>query len=210
MKAKDPEELGSWSQAVTASDGAWLTRGSSFSQNFTYQIRSSMNGALLFYCHLCQRGEDNICPEPLFEGTSKFTSIREGMKVAVTWQDVDSTSAKAIRQYIPEAESMLCGAHSAKAHFKHMRNLISKKTFTEEDIKVHGKEYPQMHLVSCPCKPRHKHGCGSTTDTFAFSARAKYITALNDAGTDPQKFVSCLKMLAHHTRNEHEWGGWSV
>ena len=61
------------------------------------------------------------------------------MKVAVTWQDADSTSAKAIRQYFPEAESMLCGGHSAKAHFKHLKNLISKKTFTEEDINMHGK-----------------------------------------------------------------------
>jgi len=34
MKTKDAEELGSWSQAVTASDGAWLIRGA-FSQNFT-------------------------------------------------------------------------------------------------------------------------------------------------------------------------------
>ena len=64
-----------------------------------------------------------------------------------------------------------------------------------------------MHLVSCPCKPRHKKGCGCMTDTFAFSARAKYIAASNDAGTDPQKFVSRLKMLAHHARNEDEWEG---
>ena len=55
MKTKDAEELGSWSQAVTASDGAWLTRVT-FTQNFTYQIRNFMNGALLFYSHLCQRG----------------------------------------------------------------------------------------------------------------------------------------------------------
>ena len=58
---------------------------------------------------------------------------------------------------------------------------------------MHGKQYPQMHLVSCPCKLRHKKGCGCMTDTSAFSARAKYIAALNDAGTDPQKFFHVSK-----------------
>ena len=217
MKSKDPDELGSWQRAVTVADGAWLTRGH-FSQNFTLHVRNYLNGAILFYRHLCQRGKDDVCPEPLYEGTSKFAeghtanlafeqASGEGMNVEVNWQDADSTSAKAVRQHFPEAQSMLCGGHSANSHYNRLKSIQAKKTFSKDEIKKHDQEYPQMESLSCHCTSKHKVGCGCMTDSCFFSARAKYIGALNDAGTDPQRFIARLKMLGHHAQNEHEWEG---
>ena len=60
MKLKPVAELGSFKNAVTIADGAWMTRGF-HSQNFTFQIRNYVNGALLYYKHLCQRGHDDLC-----------------------------------------------------------------------------------------------------------------------------------------------------
>ena len=54
---------------------------------------------------------------------------------------------------------------------------------------------PNSRNITRPCVPPESSQNGS--------ARAKYIAALNDAGTDPQKFVSRFKMLAH----QHEWEG---
>ncbi len=70
MKAKPAAEIGSFENAVTTADGAWLTRGF-HSQNFSYQVRDYLTGALLYYQHLCQKGGDNICEGGLFGGTSK-------------------------------------------------------------------------------------------------------------------------------------------
>ena len=58
MKAKNDHELGSWKRAVTTADGTWQTRGW-HSKNATFSIRNYLNGALLYYhhlCHLCCRG----------------------------------------------------------------------------------------------------------------------------------------------------------
>ena len=66
-----------------------------------------LNGALLYYHHLCQRGRDKVIEEDLYKGTSKpaegyaariaFQKAKEeGMQVAVHWQDADSSSAKAV------------------------------------------------------------------------------------------------------------------
>ncbi|XP_070562223.1 uncharacterized protein [Ptychodera flava] len=59
MKTLPPTQIGSWQRAMTTSDGAWLTRGS-FSKNFTFTVRNFMNNSLLYYLHLCQRGNDDI------------------------------------------------------------------------------------------------------------------------------------------------------
>ena len=70
MKALNPKDLGSWSQAVTSADGTWLTRGH-HSKNATFSIRNYLSGALLYYKHLCQKGRDHIIKEELYKGTSK-------------------------------------------------------------------------------------------------------------------------------------------
>ena len=70
MKDMPQNQLGSWSQAVTAGDGVWLTRGC-HSQNATFTLCNHVTGALLYYEHMCQRGDDTVTEEQLFKGTSK-------------------------------------------------------------------------------------------------------------------------------------------
>ena len=59
-------QLGSWKRAVTTADGTWQTRGW-HSKNATFTIRN-LNGALLYYHHLCQKGS---VEGGLYLGTSK-------------------------------------------------------------------------------------------------------------------------------------------
>ena len=137
MKEKPAAEFGSFQNAVTTADGAWLTRGH-HSQNFTYKVRDYMTSALLYYQHLCQRGKDNLCEDGLYKGTSKFaegygTSLvfgrakEEGMNVSIHWMDKDSSSAKAIGQHYPDTKLMLCGRHAACAHRKALKKFKQKK-----------------------------------------------------------------------------------
>ena len=71
MRAMDPKQLGSWERAVTSGDAAWLTRGF-HSQNCTFHVRNYMNGAVLYYRHLCQRGKDTVVEGDLYPGTAKY------------------------------------------------------------------------------------------------------------------------------------------
>ena len=93
MKDKKDDELGSWKRAVTVADGTWQTRGW-HSKNATFTIRNYLNGALLYYHHLCQKGSDKVIEEELYKGTSKSAegyaarltfrkAKEEGMQVSV-------------------------------------------------------------------------------------------------------------------------------
>ena len=114
MKGESDGDLGSWKQAVTTADGTWQTRGW-HSKNATFTIRNYLNGALLYYHHLCQKGRDKIVEGGLYPGTSKSAegyaaritfqrAKEEGMDVAIHWQDADSSSSKAVREIFPKAE----------------------------------------------------------------------------------------------------------
>uniref|UniRef100_A0A1X7ST43 Uncharacterized protein n=1 Tax=Amphimedon queenslandica TaxID=400682 RepID=A0A1X7ST43_AMPQE len=70
MKQKNDSELGSFKNAVTCGDAAWLTRGY-HSQNATYTLRNYQISGLLYYKHFSQRDKDDITREELFKGTSK-------------------------------------------------------------------------------------------------------------------------------------------
>ena len=116
MKEKNDGDLGSWKRAVTTADGTWQTRG-------WHSKNATLNSALLYYHHLCQKGRDNIVEGDLYLGTSKSAegyaaritfqrAKEEGMDVAIHWQDTDSSSAKAVREIYPKAEIMLCGGHA--------------------------------------------------------------------------------------------------
>ena len=133
MKAKNDHELGSWKRAVTTADGAWHTRGWQ-SKNATFSIRNYLNGALLYYHHLCQKGSDNVVEGGLYPGTSKSAegfaarltfqrAKEEGMGVSIHWQDADSSSAKSVREVYPNAQIMICGGHAGRAH----RNILEKR-----------------------------------------------------------------------------------
>ena len=133
MKEKNDGDLGSWKRAVTTADGTWQTRDW-HSKNATFTIRNYLNGALLYYHHLCQKGIDKIVEGDLYLGTSKSAegyaarvtfqrAKEEGMDVAIHWQDADSSSAKAVREIYPKAEIMLCGGHAGRAH----RKILEKR-----------------------------------------------------------------------------------
>ena len=133
MKEKNDGDLGSWKRAVTTADGTWQTRGW-HSKNATFTIRNYLNGALLYYHHLCQKGRDKIVEGDLYLGTSKSAegyaaritfqrAKEEGMDVAIHWQDADSSSAKAVREIYPKAEIMLRGGHPGRAHRKNVRKI---------------------------------------------------------------------------------------
>ena len=47
MKEKPKEEVGSWKQAITSSDGVWLTRRF-FSQIFTFTVWNYLTGGMLY------------------------------------------------------------------------------------------------------------------------------------------------------------------
>ena len=68
---------------------------------------AQLPNALLYVAHICQQGDDIIESE-VYRGTSKsaegygaeicFNQARqEGMKIAIHWQDADSSSKKAVR-----------------------------------------------------------------------------------------------------------------
>ncbi len=137
MKAKPNSELSSFQNAVTIADGAWMTRGH-HSQNFTFQIRCYVSGALLYYIHLCQRGKDDLCEGELYEGTSKFAeghaasvvfgkAKEEGMVISIHWQDADSSSALSVKAHYPDVKLMLCGGHVPRAHQKMLKSIKVKK-----------------------------------------------------------------------------------
>ena len=89
--------LGSFQNAVTTDDGAWLTRDH-HSPNFTYKVKDYLTGVLLYYQHLCHRGKDHLCEDKLYEGTFKLaegygTSLAFGRaqkEEIIHWMDKDS------------------------------------------------------------------------------------------------------------------------
>ena len=121
MKLKPPQELGSWCRAITCSDGrVWLKHGH-YSKNGIYTVRNYMTNNLLYVIHMCQCGKDTVIEEELYEGTSRaaegysteeaFTQAHEGLKVAIHWQDTDSSAATAIKRVMPETHIMKCLGH---------------------------------------------------------------------------------------------------
>ncbi|KXJ10076.1 hypothetical protein AC249_AIPGENE24887 [Exaiptasia diaphana] len=115
MKSKDSSQLGSWSKAVTTSDGCWLVRGF-HSQCCTFVIIDFLTGGILYFGHLCMRGSSNICDDELWQGTSKASeghlaykvfkkAKEEGMHASLNWQDQDSSSELSFRSVFPDGES---------------------------------------------------------------------------------------------------------
>ena len=214
MKQMNPSTLGSWKRAVTTADGAWMTRGY-HSSNATFSIRNYQNGALLYYTHICQRGRDNIIQTPLYRGTSKSAegygarqlyslAKKEGMDVAVQWQDGDSSSANVISNLFPEAEVMICSGHAAKSHKKVLEGYSKIKAFSDSFIKTHQNKHPTVKEVKCKCSGRHGQGCGCLTPAFIERARNNFSTLLTDSNS-PEEFQLKVRALSRHAGDEHEW-----
>ena len=181
MKTMDEHTLGSWKQAVTSADAAWMTRGQ-HSKNGTFSVRNYYNGALLYYKHLCQRGRDNIVKGELYKGTSKsmegfaaqevmHQAREEGMKLAVHWQDSDLSSAKPVAECFPECKIMFCGGHAGKNHLKALEKYSKMKEPSIDFIRKHKDRFPLISGVRCHCVNGHKPGCGCITDAFIKRAR---------------------------------------
>ena len=225
MRAMDPKQLGSWERAVTSGDAAWLTRGV-HSQNCTFHVRNYMNGAVLYYRHLCQRGKDTVVEGDLYPGTANYAegygaflvfeqSKKEGLQIEVHFEDGDSTSPLSLRQFYPDKSKtklMLCEGHAARSHEKQLKSLQKRKHFTPEEKDKYRKEYPNIDSTVCHCTRSHayKKGCGCFSDGFIQRARSNFSAALFGAGTDVDEFVRRIRCLGeHHARNENEWEGGS-
>ena len=209
MKDMPQNQLGSWSRAVTAGDGVWLTRGC-HSQNATFTLRNHVTGALLYYEHMCQRGDDTVTEEQLFEGTSKAAeghgadnafrkAYEEGMNIDIHWQDGDSTSANALHKHFNDAKVFLCSGHVAKNHEKRLNNHYS--TTNHNGVQCHcvnkGKA---MHRV------QPNNYCGCFNKAFTKRAKRNLVQILNNVGTDVEKFQRDIRNLAkYHVRNIHQW-----
>ena len=220
MKAMDPRELGSWERAVTSGYAAWLTRGY-HSQNCTFHIHNYMNGAVLYYHHLCQRGKDEVVEGDLYQGTSKSAegygasmvfeqAKKEGLAIEVHFEDGDSSSPLSLKEYYPDMNLMLCGGHGARSHEKQLKNLQKRKRFSSDEKEKYRKKYPNIDSAVCHCTKKHayKAGCGCFSDGFIKQARSNFTAALFGAKTDADKFARTMRCLGeHHARNEHEWEG---
>ena len=142
MKTMDQSQLGSWSRGVTSADGTWMTRGY-HSKNATFSIRNYLNGAILYYAHLSQKGRDKVIQEELYQGTSKSAegygarltlrkAKEEGLRIEVHWQDADSSSSNVVAEHFSDAKVMICGGHAGRAHKKQLENLAKMKSFSED------------------------------------------------------------------------------
>ena len=211
MKCMDPSEIGSWERAVTMGDAAWLTRGF-HSQNCTYSVRNNITNSLLYYEHLCQRGEDE------YKGTSKaaegFGAERvfkrakeEGLKIEVHWQDKDSSSSKALKANFPTAQLLYCSGHAARNHEKHLKYKIkTTKSFTDDQVKKHSEVYPDVATATCHCKKHMGTNCGCITPGFITRARANFNQCLFSSGKDSALFARNIHALGkYHARDQHTW-----
>ena len=211
MKDMDPSEIGSWERAVTMGDAAWLTRGF-HSQNCTFTVRNNITNSLLYYEHLCQRGEDE------YKGTSKaaegFGAERvfkrakeEGLEIEVHWQDKDSSSSKALKSNFPTAQLVYCSGHAARNHEKHLKYKIkTTKSFTDDQVKKHSEVYPDVATATCHCKKHMGTNCGCITPGFITRARANFNQCLFSSGKDSAFFARKIHALGkYHARDQHTW-----
>ena len=219
MKDKKEDELGSWKRAVTTADGTWQTRGW-HSKNATFTIRNYLNGALLYYHHLCQKGSDKVIQQPLYGGTSKGAeghaaritfqvAKEEGMQIAVHWQDADSSSAKVVNDIFPNAQIMICGGHAGRAHKKILEKRQKIKAFTNYQITKYKDTFPAVvreGWQKCKCQGNHSAGCGCLSDAFIAKAHTNFTSILMEAQSQ-EEFVRRLMALPKHARDEHQWDG---
>ena len=67
-----------------------------------------------------------------------------------------------------------------------------------------------MDTAKCHYPHRHKSGCGCISGQYITAARSKFFRTLVDVGTKPENFVTRMKILPRHARDEYEWEDGSV
>ena len=91
--------------------------------------------------------------EAIVQGTSKSAegfaarktfqrAKEEGMRIAVHWQDADSSSAKAVSEEFPDAEIMICSGHAGRAHKKILEVRQKIKKCSKQMLAKYGANYP--------------------------------------------------------------------
>ena len=90
----------------------------------------------------------------------------EGMTIVVHWQDADSTSERAVKQFYGDV-TKLCGGHYTRAHYNQF--------FTAGEQDLHRKVSIMGNLTRM-----------GVADAFVNGARRNLFSALDDAGTDPE------------------------
>ena len=178
-------------------------------------------------------GADRICDEELWKGTAKAAeghlsqnlwakAKEEGLKVAINWQDADSTSAKGFRySFSNEQESKvtLCGGHVGRAHGKRLEDLKTISSFTPTCFTLHKAEFPATQSVKCCCAGKkhkfvassNKPACGCIGPAFIQNAKRNHYCALVQAGNSPEKYRETMLTLGkYHNRDIHEWEGGPV
>ena len=126
------------------------------------------------------------------------------MKLAVHWQDSDSSSAKAVAECFPECKIMICGGHAGKNHLKALENYSKMKAPSIDLIRKHEDRFPLINGARCHCPNRHSQGCGCITDAFIMRARNNFSYILTDSKS-AEEFAKRLRVLPRHVRDEHEW-----
>ena len=126
------------------------------SKNATFSI---LTGALLYYVRLCQKGRDKLIGRALpryikaAEGYGARLALKkakdEGLRIEVHWQDADSSSSKVVAEHFGDANVMLCGGHTGRAHKKQLKSLAKIKSFSEEFKALHRDRFPQVCHIEC-------------------------------------------------------------
>ena len=216
MKAIDEEELGSWKRAVVTSDGVWHTRGH-FSKNGSFIIKNYLTGGLLWFGHKCMKGDSE--DDELFQGTAKSMegiladecyqqAKDEGCKVAVVWQDGDSSSQKSVEKvYGKEPRKVFkCGGHVGRAHANNLKELAKQKVFSATQITRLKEKFPMVESTKCNCK-RHSKSCGCLSDAFIKNARINHFCCLQQC-KNPEEYAQRMRALGdYHSKDQHDWDG---
>ena len=131
------------------------------------------------------------------------------MKVAVHWQDADSSSAKAVSDIFPDAEIMICGGHAGRAHRKILELRHKMKKVSKKMLEKYMDTFPTLGEVRCKCEEgNHSSSCGCLNPSFIAKAHTNFTSILMEAQSQ-EEFVIHLKALPYHARDIHEWeGGW--
>lgn len=100
---------------------------------------------------------------------------------------------------------MVCGGHIVSVHANALKELAKAKSFSKGYQNLHAQTFPDVMKVLCLCR-KHHSGCGCLTGGYLSLAKIRFLTCLNQAGTDPQKFAKRLRSLGkYHARDMHQW-----
>ena len=110
-------------------------------------------------------GSNNASDSDLWEATAKaveghlaevcFSKGKEGMVVAVNWQDANSSSSTSLRYVFPNSSlshAMLCGGHVCRSHANNLTEYNGKRSVDLSFVATHQKDYPQLATAKCECE----------------------------------------------------------